>query len=284
MIQTKHYNIEHSSYKKQVTVYYDDTVTLKAGILYFHGGGLLYGSREDLPELHIETITKAGYAILSYDYPLAPVASLEVIHKDVCDSVHNYLANAEHYVGSQLPYFLWGRSAGAYLCLLAAAKGDFFVNPRGIISYYGYGFLCDNWFNTPSLYYKTLPAVPASCIQSINSEMEADGPMETHYMRYVYARQTGNWKDLFFTDRDKFLYLNYSLRLCDHLPCPLFCAHSTRDTDVPYEEFLELQKKYRPEIFVASTDVHDFDRLTETKTAQDLLAATVQFLDTKRSY
>lgn len=279
MIQIKHYDIEHSLYKKQVTVYYDDEVTLKASILYFHGGGLLCGSREDLPDLHLESITQAGYAILAYDYPLAPAATLEVIHKDVCDSVHNYLANTEHYVGSQLPYFLWGRSAGAYLCLLAAAKGDFFVNPRGVISYYGYGFLCDNWFNTPSTHYKKLPAVPASCIQNISGKIETNGPIETHYVRYVYARQTGNWKDLFFTDRDKFLYLNYSLRLCDHFPCPLFCAHSTRDTDVPYEEFLELQKKYRPEIFVASTDAHDFDRLTETAATQDLLKKTVEFLN-----
>lgn len=279
MIQIKHYDIEQTPYKKQVTVYYDNTATLKASILYFHGGGFLYGSRNDLPERHLETITKAGYAIISYDYPLAPTATLEVIHKDVCDSVHNYLANAELYVGSQLPYFLWGRSAGAYLCLLAAAKGEFFVNPRGVISYYGYGFLCDNWFNTPSEHYKTLPSVHPSCIQNIDNEIETDGPIETHYMRYVYARQTGSWKDLFFTNRDKLLYLNYSLRLCDQLPCPLFCAHSTSDTDVPYEEFLELQKKYRPEIFVASADVHDFDRLTDTAAAQELLKKTLEFLD-----
>ncbi len=281
MIQIKRYDIEHADYKKQVTVYYDDQVSLKASILYFHGGGFLYGSREDLPELHIETITQAGYAILSYDYPLAPAATLEVLHKDVCASVHNYLANASTYVGSQLPYFLWGRSAGAYLCLLAAYKGDFFVSPRGIISYYGYGFLCDNWFNTPSAYYRSLPMVPWSCMENVSSEIETEGPLETHYMRYVHARQTGSWKDLFFKDRDKFLYLNYSLRLCDKLPCPLFCAHGTNDTDVPYEECFEMQKKYRPEVFVASTDVHDFDRLTETKVAQDLLAATVQFLDAK---
>lgn len=273
MIQTKRYD--------NVTVYYDDQVTLKASILYFHGGGFLYGSREDLPELHINTITQAGYAILSYDYPLAPAATLEVIHKDVCDSVNNYLANADTYVGSQLPYFLWGRSAGAYLCLLAAYKGDFFVNPRGILSYYGYGFLCDNWFHTPSAYYRTLPIVPENCLDNINDDIETEGPMETHYVRYVYARQSGNWKNLFFKDRDKFLYLNYSLRLCEQLPCPLFCAHSTRDTDVPYEEFLELQKKYRPTTFIASTDVHDFDRLTDTKAAQDLLEASVKFLDAK---
>ena len=281
MIQIKRYDIANTTYKKQVTVYYDDQVELKASILYFHGGGFLYGSREDLPELHIETVTKAGYAILSYDYPLAPAATLEVIHKDVCDSVHNYLANASTYVGNQLPYFLWGRSAGAYLCLIAAYKGDFFVSPRGILSYYGYGFLCDNWFNTPSAYYRSLPMVPWSCMDNIGSEIETEGPLETHYMRYVHARQTGSWKDTFFKDRDKFLYLNYSLRLCEKLPCPLFCAHSTNDTDVPYEECFEMQKKYRPEMFVASTDVHDFDRLTETKVAQDLLTATVQFLDSK---
>jgi acetyl esterase/lipase len=279
MLQIKTYDIEHAEYQKKVTVYQEDSLELKAAILYFHGGGLLYGTREDLPELHIETITKAGYAILSYDYPLAPIANLELIHKDVCDSVHNYLSTASLYVGSQLPYFLWGRSAGAYLCLLAAAKGDFFVNPHGIISYYGYGFLCDNWFKTPSAHYKTFPAVPSSCVREIKNEIETNGPMDTHFMRYVYARQTGNWKELIFTDREIFLYLNYSLRLCDHLPCPLFCAHSTRDTDVPYEEFLELQKKYRPEIFVASTDIHDFDRLTDTVAAKDLLEKTIQFLN-----
>ena len=36
MIQIKHYDIEQSAYKKQITVYYDNTVTLKASILYFH--------------------------------------------------------------------------------------------------------------------------------------------------------------------------------------------------------------------------------------------------------
>ena len=279
MLQINTYEIEHSTYPKKVTVYQDNEVSTKASILYFHGGGLLFGTREDLPELHIETITKAGYAILSYDYPLAPAANLEVIHKDVCGSVHNYLVNAKLYVGSMLPYFLWGRSAGAYLSLIAAAKGDFFVNPHGIISYYGYGFLCDNWFKTPSTHYQKFPPVSSACIHDISSKVEADGPMDTHYMRYIYARQTGNWKDLIFTDREKFLYLNYSLRLCDHLPCPLFCAHSTGDTDVPYEEFIELQKKYRPEVFIASTDIHDFDRLTDTSVAKDLLEKTIQFLN-----
>ena len=46
-----------------------------------------------------------------------------------------------------------------------------------------------------------------------------------------------------------------------------------------YEEFIELQKKYRPEVFIASTDIHDFDRLTDTSVAKDLLEKTIQFLN-----
>ena len=55
-------------------------------IFYFHGGGLLYGFRKDLPEKHISVITQAGYEIISFDYPLAPAADLEQIVPDICDS------------------------------------------------------------------------------------------------------------------------------------------------------------------------------------------------------
>ena len=90
----------------------------KACILYFHGGGLLYGNRNDLPEKHLKTLTEAGYAIAAFDYPLAPAAKLDLIMEDVCASINHYIENSIAYVESKLPYFLWGRSAGAYLCLI----------------------------------------------------------------------------------------------------------------------------------------------------------------------
>lgn len=71
---------------KQATIYKETTVTTKAKIFYFHGGGLLYGFRKDLPEKHISVITQAGYEIISFDYPLAPAADLEQIVPDICDS------------------------------------------------------------------------------------------------------------------------------------------------------------------------------------------------------
>lgn len=268
---------------EQATIYKDDEVDVKACILYFHGGGLLYGSREDLPERHIHTLTQAGYAIIAFDYPLSPAAKIDLIKKDVCDSVNHYAGEPSFYfpelADSPLPYYIWGRSAGAYLCLIAAASGNLKTRPAGVLSYYGYGFLCDNWFNNPSNYYRTLPWVPESCLQAIPSEIHSSGDLDTHYSVYVYARQTGLWKSLFYEGREKFFFLDYSLRVCDQMPCPLFCAHSMNDTDVPYSEFLELCGKYNAKRFIASKNMHDFDRMEDEPDTIRLLDATIQFME-----
>lgn len=245
---------------------------------------------------HLETLTEAGYCIIAFDYPLAPAAKLDLILEDVCASILHYIENLSLYIeipesetgaadtsGTCLPFFLWGRSAGAYLCLLAAASGKITKNPSGILSYYGYGFLCDGWFMTPSSYYCTLPAVNETALSAVPPEIHADGDLNTHYSVYVYARQKGNWTDLIYSGRQKFFYLDYTLRTCEKMPCPLFCAHSTGDTDVPYSEFLELCGRYRAQRFVASHNMHDFDRDEKNPVTARLLEATLKFLDLKLS-
>ena len=151
--------------------------------------------------------------------------------------------------------------------------------PAVILSYYGYGFLSDNWFNSPSNYYNSLPAVPESCLNAIPQEIHTNGDLHTHYSVYVYARQTGLWKSLFYEGREKYLYLSYSLRLVDALPCPLFCTHSTGDTDVPFSEFQELCRKYNADHFIASGKTHDFDRDTDSTQTKQLLKKTLSFLN-----
>ena len=59
--------LDNAAWIKQATIYKETTVTTKAKIFYFHGGGLLYGFRKDLPEKH-------------------PAADLEQIVPDICDS------------------------------------------------------------------------------------------------------------------------------------------------------------------------------------------------------
>ena len=275
----KDLKLGNSAFTKYVTLYMQSEGTPKACIIYFHGGGLLYGNRCDIPETHLETLTNAGYAILAYDYPLAPAVKLDTIIDDVCSSIANYKNDLQELAGLDLPYFLWGRSSGAYLCLLAASKNCFDVKPLGILSYYGYGFLCDSWFNTPSNYYTKLPAIPESCLAGVPSEVHANGDLDRHYSVYVYARQTGKWLDLMYEGRLKFFFVDYTLRLCDKMPCPIFCAHSTGDTDVPYSESIELCNKYSAQRFIASGDVHDFDRDHTSAVTAQLLDASVHFLD-----
>lgn len=294
MLKEKKLHIPNKIYEKYATVYSDTDVTPKACILYFHGGGLLYGTRTDLPKTHLEMLTGAGYCIAAFDYPLAPSAKLDLIFEDVCASIRHYIENPSLYIEADgmktavkedgkacPPFFLWGRSAGAYLCLLAAASGKFTKKPSGILSYYGYGFLCDGWFMTPSSYYRTLPAVNDTILGSIPSGIHGDGDLNTHYSVYVYARQKGSWIDLIYAGRQKFFYLDYTLRTCEKMPCPLFCAHSTGDTDVPYSEFLELCSKYHAQRFVASHNMHDFDRDEKNPVTARLLEATLKFLDLK---
>lgn len=278
MQEKKVLDLPSNLYKKNATVYWDTETDLKACILYFHGGGLLYGVREDLPAGHIAAFTKAGYLIVSFDYPLAPAARVDQILSDVCSSITDFSLNCQKYVGTSLPFFLWGRSAGAYLCLLAAAGGQI-PAPLGVVSYYGYGLLCDSWFQTPNSYYQSLPPVDESCLKNISTLCHADGALDTHYSVYVHARQTEKWMDMIYTGREKLFYLNYTLRTCDHFPYLLFCAHSIQDPDVPYSEFTALTERYHPARFVAPCREHDFDRDECSPVTAQLLDATISFLN-----
>jgi len=62
--------LDNAAWIKQATIYKETTVTTKAKIFYFHGGGLLYGFRKDLPEEHISVITQAGYELFPLIIPL----------------------------------------------------------------------------------------------------------------------------------------------------------------------------------------------------------------------
>lgn len=285
MLQNREITIPCEHFQKHATIYFDTDVKTNACILYFHGGGLLYGSRTDLPKLHLQQLTENGYPVVAFDYPLAPSAKLDLILEDVCASINHFIGHLSLYLekeakqSANLPYFLWGRSAGAYLCLLAGAHGKLDKKPSGILSYYGYGFLCDGWFLTPSNYYNTLPPVSETALRAVPAGIHGDGDLDTHYSVYVYARQKGSWIDFIYAGRQKFFYLDYTLRTCEKLPCPLFCAHSTGDTDVPYSEFLELCSRFRAQRFVASHNMHDFDRDEKNPVTARLLEATIKFLN-----
>ena len=279
MYQVRECPVSCALYEKHATIYRDPDIGLKGYLLYFHGGGLFYGSRNDLPELHRKYFTENGYMIISFDYPLAPAAKLETIVNDVMDSVRGYTDLLLPEEDPSLPYFLFGRSAGAYLSLIAGSRPTLERKPSGIVSYYGYGFLVDRWFSSPSKYYLTLPPVPETCLDNIPKEIHAEGAMDTHFSVYVYARQQGKWRDLIFDGRHKYFFRDYSLRTVDRFPCPLLIAHNGGDNDVPFSEFLELSKLYDPVRFITVAEEHDFDRHEDDPATMQLLEKTLHFLD-----
>lgn len=289
MYSTKLISLPCGLYSKEATLYLPEADKIEAFILYFHGGGLLYGSREDLPPSHLEAFTGAGLGIIAFDYPLAPSADLESILKDIADSVRLYTKNALPGIDSSAPFFLFGRSAGAYLCLMGAAKSLFpskaeeakhfapLGKASGILSFYGYGFLCDNWFDIPSPHYLRLPPVPDSALEQPSS-IRTNAPLELYYHAYVYARQKGLWRKLLYPGKYGSFLSSYSLRFAERLPSPLFCAHSIQDPDVPYEEFLALCDKYNAKRYVCASSAHDFDRTESGFLKKMLLEASLTFI------
>ncbi|HSP47382.1 MAG TPA: alpha/beta hydrolase [Clostridiaceae bacterium] len=92
-------------------------------ILYFHGGGLMYGSRKDIDKDTLDRFLAEGYHVLSFDYRLAPESSLDQIYEDAVEGVTWFLRSAEKLGIPSTDYVLFGRSAGAYLSLLLSIEG-----------------------------------------------------------------------------------------------------------------------------------------------------------------
>ena len=62
--------LDNAAWIKQATIYKETTVTTKAKIFYFHGGGLLYGFRKDLPEEHIPLLLRQVMKLFPLIIPL----------------------------------------------------------------------------------------------------------------------------------------------------------------------------------------------------------------------
>lgn len=90
----------------------------KGTIIYFHGGGLIFGQRDDLPAPYIDLMTEAGYGILTVDYLLAPESSLDQIMASTTQAVAWFIESAQAELSlAYLDYYLMGRSAGAYIAI-----------------------------------------------------------------------------------------------------------------------------------------------------------------------
>lgn len=276
----KEFTIEGSSYDLPASLLYHEEVPLKGYLLYVHGGGLLFGTKDDLPEETIQTFCQEGFAILTLSYGLAPYTKLPEILKDLQTSIIWFQNHPELLPASDLPWFLWGRSAGAYLCLIGTLL-KILPMPSGILSYYGYGFLEDGWYQTPNPFYCRFPQSAPDLEQLLKEGSCTSGALDQRYGLYVHARQQGNWIPFFFDGKQKEFLREYTFLLHDipkDFP-PVFMTHALQDPDVPFAESKRLKEKLPNAVLhPVSASEHDFDRNPDSFAARNATALTLEFL------
>lgn len=230
----------------------------RPAIIYFHGGGLIFGQRDDLPKPYIDLITQQGYPLVTVDYPLAPEAKLSDIFQALADFFTWFdLHYADCLRLDDNRKILFGRSAGAYLALLWATR----LPVEAVISFYGYYTFFHNQFTNPSVHFNNYPSIPAEQAKRlIQSKALVATKIEERYPLYMYYRQSGTWLDALLADGETLD--TYSLKVPElkQLP-PTFLAASRADEDVPF--FLsQLMSKWIPDNHFIPLEAlpHDFDR------------------------
>ena len=233
----------------------------KPTLIYIHGGGFILGERADLPELYINMLNDAGYNLLLLDYPLAPEADLAMIHHYLAQALEWFHVNHQAILGlNSANYYLFGRSAGAYLALLLSAK-----NPskyqKGIIAFYGYYSMLSDAFMKPSDYYLQFPKHSFMDLYDLTDQgILTEASVKSRYVLYIDYRQTGEWLSKVLPDRSQWEYYSLSDQELSKLPQTFLTASNT-DKDVPYDSSVHLSNTIpNNEFHPVENQYHDFDR------------------------
>ncbi|WP_409974260.1 alpha/beta hydrolase [Bacillus sp. Bva_UNVM-123] len=160
-------------------------------IVYIHGGGLLWGTREDIQEDIKKLYYDSGFALFSIDYRLAPETKLKDILEDVQDALHWIETEGpKQFSIDPNRIAVIGGSAGGYLAL---STGTFQNKPRAIVSFYGYGDISASWATTPNKFYCQKHRVPKEIAKNlISNRILTEGSVHERFLLYLYARKTGD--------------------------------------------------------------------------------------------
>lgn len=262
---------QHSEVWLNGTLYYDqdkpsdlDADQTTPLLIYLHGGGLIYGTRNDLPKYHIELFVNMGYQVLCLDYPLLPSVTFDVL-----------LATIEAYIRwiSQKPmalrpfnaYDLFGRSAGSYLAFKwteLCIKNNHYQKPRNLIAFYGYPTYNVDAFNDPQMH-KNHIHIPTNALKGMPmDQVITDDPLLQRAVYYAYLRQEGKWLETLFGPFYHNSITKYDVDKTTLSDFPrTFMTASIDDDDVPYSIGKQFSKQLPNVVFHQVYGLpHDFDK------------------------
>lgn len=232
----------------KVDAYGVDKQHRKPVILWMHGGALILGNRSQITRQLKDRCLRAGYAIVSADYRVAPETKLPQIIEDLADA-YRWL----HDRGPELlnvdteRIAVAGGSAGGYLTLMTGFRCS--PRPAALVSLWGYGDIGADWYAKPSEHYRKQPLVERDAAWSgVKGPPLFDGNVngKARGRFYLYCRQQGRWTN----EVSGFDPVAQSEQLTPYCPVrnvtkqypPTLMIHGTKDTDVPYEQSLEMHR------------------------------------------
>src|SRR5699024_8044917 len=134
-------------------------------LMYIHGGGLVWGTKNDIDQKQVELYTNAGFNVFSIDYRLAPESKLPDIIRDVQNAIEWLVQqgqeHADVYAGN---IGVIGSAAGGYVPLMT---GNVKTRQQAIISFYGYGDITEDWYLNPSPGFSKMTNVPEVLAQQL---------------------------------------------------------------------------------------------------------------------
>lgn len=218
-------------------------------VIYVHGGALIGGDRRGVDSRLRDLCLKAGYAVVSIDYRLAPETKLPGILddlKDACRWVHDKGPELFHIDPTRIA--IAGGSAGGYLTLCSGFLVE--PRPRALVAFWGYGDVAAEWYSKPDPFYRTKPLVPKEeAYKAVYGPVLSELPAKHERGKfYLYCRQNGIWpKEVTGHDPDKepkaFDPFCPVRNVNEKYP-PTLMIHGTKDTDVPYEQSVQMAQEF----------------------------------------
>ena len=242
-------------------------------LVYFHGGGFVYGSKNDLPTKLTDVFHQAGYTVLAMDYLLAPNHSLQAILTNLEESFQEL---KETYI-KDAPFSFCGRSAGGYATLFLTKRliEKQATLPENLINFYGYYDL-DFIDNKRIIASQT---VTKELIETIDQTTPVwDDPLIQRYLLYVYGVQQQLLPDYYQVTAETSAAFTITPELFKQFP-RTFSSASTSDGEVPFKYSKSL-KRFIPECkFAAVYDLdHDFLKQPENEQVQKVFSQLSDWL------
>lgn len=225
---------------------------VKPVIVWLHGGALIMGHREAISGSVRKVAEDKGYALVSFDYRLAPETKLPGIISDV-EAAFRWLGGegAKQFHLDPQRIVVTGGSAGGYLTLVTGYRVT--PKPKALVAFWGYGDLIGDWYSQPSPHPRHNPRK----ISREEALQQTDGTVVSDSRKrkgngsifYLYCRQTGTWPKAVSgfdpkTEADKIAPFEPVRNVDENYP-PTLLIHGTKDTDVPYEESVMMAEQFK---------------------------------------